>query len=80
MAAQQSGSVPERTNPSSATLDFNVECLVGEEVATLMTRESMQKSISQSSPVDIGDHPCQFFTSIGFNLGARVNSKLKAKI
>ena len=78
MAAQQSGSIPERTDPSFATLDFNVERLVQQEVATLTTHEGTKKSILQSAPLDIGDHPRQLFTSIGINLGARVNSKLKA--
>ena len=80
MAGQQSGSVPERNDPSSATLDLNVERLVDDEVTTLTTNEGTQKSLSQSATLDIGDHPRQLFTSIGLDLGARVNSKLKAKI
>ena len=80
MAAQQSGSVPELNDPSSATLYLNVERLVHDEVTTVTTNEGTQKSLSQSATLDIGDHPRQLFTSIGIALGARVNSKLKAKI
>ena len=80
IAGQQSGSVPERNDPSPATLDLNFERLVDDEVTTLTTNEGTQKSLSQSATLDIGDHPRQLFTSIGIDLGARVNSKLKAKI
>ena len=67
--------------PSSATTALGqVEHLVNKETLNLTQPTGLQGTGPPFSTLSVGDEPCQLFTSISVDLGARVSSKTKAKM
>ena len=76
MAKQHQASVPG----NSTTALGQVEQLVDEEISPVTQPTGTKGMDPPISTVGAEDEPCQLFTSIGVNLGARVSSKIKGKI